>query len=229
MAAPCGRDIQEYQCDKCQYKSSKARHLDSHTKYNHIGTVCQWPGCPVQTGTEERLRRHLKEVHCTKEEPDASGRILCPWPGCPKDFVHYSGVVRCCYFHTWDAMRLEEAPCDNEDDLDSGLGDEYSDEHDEGQEEEYNEEHNEEQDEERGEEHYDEQGNEPGLGDVINAIHSVASDVGHLRDDVSVSHRALQDVITRLKSVEDLVYQMSNKRPRDDDEPDSPNKSRKTD
>ncbi|KAI1411950.1 hypothetical protein F5Y13DRAFT_190634 [Hypoxylon sp. FL1857] len=116
MASPAAP--QEYQCDKCEYTSMNKGNFDNHYRYTHVGTICAWPACGVQTMTEERLRRHIKEDHCIKD-PNQSGRVRCPWPGCGKDFAGYSGALRCCHFHQYAGAHADDDDDDDDDDSDS--------------------------------------------------------------------------------------------------------------
>ncbi|KAI1141078.1 hypothetical protein F5Y05DRAFT_410930 [Hypoxylon sp. FL0543] len=85
-------------CGQCDYVGTTEHGLDNHRRRKHVGTVCMFPGCGRQMGTEEEVRVHIKAEHI--KAPKAKGdRHCCPWPGCGKVFAQEGSVVRCCYFH----------------------------------------------------------------------------------------------------------------------------------
>ncbi|OTA90881.1 hypothetical protein M434DRAFT_33235 [Hypoxylon sp. CO27-5] len=97
---------QRHQCHACPFDSPSARNMQHHIRYNHIGTVCAWPGCDIQTTTDEELRTHIRGDHCSLEQLGSrNGRLCCPWPGCEKAYTKATAVARCMYFHTYDAMQ----------------------------------------------------------------------------------------------------------------------------
>ncbi|OTA55790.1 hypothetical protein K449DRAFT_438346 [Hypoxylon sp. EC38] len=97
---------QQHQCHMCPYNSPSARNMQQHIRYNHIGTVCAWPGCDIQTTTDKELRTHIRSDHCSLEQLGSrNGRLYCPWPGCEKAYTDVPAVARCTYFHTYDAMQ----------------------------------------------------------------------------------------------------------------------------
>lgn len=62
----------------CCDASTSASNFSNHVRYNHIGTICAWSGCNVQATTEDRLRVHIRENHCSVEQVNVnedSGRL----------------------------------------------------------------------------------------------------------------------------------------------------------
>ncbi|KAI0116180.1 hypothetical protein F4776DRAFT_666503 [Hypoxylon sp. NC0597] len=170
------RGLQQQQCDKCDYASTSASNFSNHVRYNHIGTICAWSGCGVQAITEDRLRSHIREDHCSIEHVNVdedSGRLSCPWPGCEKTFTTISGVARCAYFHTYDASLVN----DLNDDIGSEIDSEVDvDVHPAG-----------------------DKANEPSFRDVLHAIHDVADELRLFRQETKEANAKMAERLTSME------------------------------
>ncbi|KAI0169708.1 hypothetical protein GGR52DRAFT_573763 [Hypoxylon sp. FL1284] len=105
-----------FQCEECAYVAGTRHNLSRHVRFNHVGRVCLWPGCPFVAPDEPSLRRHIPAAHNPRdsfERPAPNGgvqtRFNCAWPGCGKNFCDYNSACRCAVEHVHEARVAQAA------------------------------------------------------------------------------------------------------------------------
>ncbi|KAI0839378.1 hypothetical protein F5Y06DRAFT_303108 [Hypoxylon sp. FL0890] len=106
-----------FSCSQCAYTSHRQKLLNEHTRFNHIGTRCYWPGCSFVAADERGVKDHLHQAHpkplreTSESESGPTVTYRCPWPECNRPFVGEPGASRHVRFHNYKAMKeaMEEA------------------------------------------------------------------------------------------------------------------------
>ncbi|KAK7956366.1 uncharacterized protein PG986_005588 [Apiospora aurea] len=85
---------------------TRQRGVWKHVATTHLGTVCQVPGCGHTTGTDARMKAHLKAAHQRSRRVRVAGadRFQCAWPGCVRTFTRTWDANTCFGRHQADAF-----------------------------------------------------------------------------------------------------------------------------
>ncbi|KAI1772949.1 hypothetical protein F4818DRAFT_443834 [Hypoxylon cercidicola] len=96
-----------FACHRCPGVFLTRKDIYRHTRWEHVGTQCVWPGCNVQTESTEDQRAHITAAHIVKTivPLTINGGYLrkgrrCSWPSCGT-VVTSTNIRRHCFEHSY--------------------------------------------------------------------------------------------------------------------------------